>query len=287
MPTLAYVNGQSRSFNSVGDLACLASFSDGTTGFVEDIGGTPEVLTYSGLPADAISGANYVSFGNPAINDNDFLAYYATISGTGITNANNKGIWADDGLGNRLVVAQTGTGVAPGTSAFFTAFSDPVINANEAVAFYGTLQVASGQATSSTNTGIWATGSNLASLSLVAQMGGQAPGCPTGATFATFTSLGLPDQGGAVFLATLKAGTGGVTTSNNVGIWGVDNTGTLQLIARTGDVLLGKTVTSLVFLSSPAYVTGATRSFAAPTGDLTYLVTFSDKSTAIIGVVFP
>jgi kumamolisin len=287
MPSLLYVNGQTRSFNSFGDLACLATFSDKTTGFVEDLIGVLGVQTFTGSPADSVSGATYASFGNPAINDNDAIAYAATISGTGITNVNNTGIWADDGLGNRLVVARTGTGVAPGTTALFTGFSDPVLNVNEAVAFRGTLKVASGQATASNNIGIWATSSNLTSLSLVAQLGAQAPGCPTGAVFASFSSLGLPDVGGAVFFATLQAGAGGVTSANNTGIWAVDDTGTLQLIVRTGDVLTGKTVTSLVFLPSPASVTGATRSFSAQLGDLTYLVTFSDKSTAVFGVVFP
>jgi kumamolisin len=280
MPSLAIVNGQTRSFNANGDLACLATFTDRTTGFVQYVTGAPFVATYSGLPADDLTGPTYASFGNPAINNNEHLAYQATITGTGVTRNNNSGIWADNSSGTRTLVAQTGTLDAPGTTSVFSTLGDPVINNNEAVAFMGTL------ASSRSATGIWATGSNLATLALVAQTGGAAPGCP-GATFNTFSELVLPDVGGTVFVATLNNNGGGVSSTNNLGVWGVDNTGTLQLIVRTGDILNGKTITALSILSSPAYVNGQDRSFSASTGDLVYLATFSDKSTAIFNVVFP
>lgn len=97
-------------------------------------------------------------------------------------------------------------------------------------------------------------------------------------------------------LATLNISTAtGVSAKNNLGIWAVDNTGALRLIVRTGDILnVGtamapndKTVTGLAFLPSLSYVGGQTRSVAQGTGDLVYLATFSDKSTAIINVSFP
>ena len=187
---------------------------------------------------------------------------------------------------------------APGTTAKFLTFSDPVYNNNEAIAFRATLKVAAGQATTTTATGIWC--DSTGSLALVARQGSQAPGCPIGvagapgATFATFTELALADEGGAtnqggvIMLATLNAnGAAGVTATNNLGIWAVDSTGTLQLIVRTGDILNGKTVTGLAFLPAETYVNGQSRSFAQVNGDLVYLATFSDKSTAIYNVVFP
>jgi hypothetical protein len=187
------------------------------------------------------------------------------------------------------LVTRLGT-IAPGTgtSAAFTSFSDPVYNANEAVAFRATLSIGSAQATPLTATGIWCNSSG--SLELVAREGGQAPGCPAGVIFSSFTSLALDDvdgatqQGGAIFLATL--GGSGVTLANNTGIFAVDNTGTLQLIVRTGDILLGKTITSLSFLPNETVVNGQTRSFSPSTGDLVYNATFSDRSQAVFNVVF-
>ncbi len=63
------------------------------------------------------------------------------------------------------------------------------------------------------------------------------------------------------------------------------------MIVRTGDVLNGKTISSLGFLpvetgpNAPA--AGQNRSLAPSTGDLLYNATFSDKSQAIFNVVYP
>jgi hypothetical protein len=67
----------------------------------------------------------------------------------------------------------------------------------------------------------------------------------------------------------------------------VDRTNTLQLVVRTGDVIDGKTITALNFLPNVQYVGGQSRSFVQSTGDLVYLATFADKSTAIFNVIFP
>ncbi len=295
LPTETYVNGQTRSFNSSsGDLVCGVTFSDKTTGIVEVISGTPQIAALSASTTDPVTGATFATFGNPAININNRIAFAATLAPGvgGVTTATNTGIWADDSGGTLRSIARIGLAngapLATGTGTFLT-LSDPVYNNNEAVAFRGTLNVARAQA--ATATGIW--GNSTGSLALVAQQGvTQAPGCPTGATFSAFTELALPDQGGVIFLATLNASAAaGVTTTNNFGIWAVDTTGTLQLIVRTGDILdvngVNKTVTGLSFLPAMSVVNGQSRSFAQGNGDLVYLATFSDKSTAIFNVVFP
>jgi hypothetical protein len=190
------------------------------------------------------------------------------------------------------LIARTGSS-APDVSgnpsgAVFATLNDPVYNANEAVAFRATLKVAA-----ATASGIWC--DSAGSLELVARQGSQASGCPTGVNFLAFTELALDNvdgasqQGGVSFLATLS-GTG-VTAANNTAIFAVDNTGTLQLIVRTGDVLNNKTITAVEFLptetTTSAIVGGQARSFSPATGDLVYNATFSDKSTAMMNVVFP
>jgi cyclophilin family peptidyl-prolyl cis-trans isomerase len=299
LPAEACVNGQTRGFNATsGDIVCGAIFSDKTTGIVEVVGGTAQIAILSGASANEfITGATFASFGNPVINIHDHDAFVATLAtgAGGVTTGDNLGIWDDDPAGAGQLIARSGSGVAPGTSATFVTFGDPVYNNNEAVAFRATLKVAAGQATSTTATGIWATDGSANSLALMARQGiGQAPGCPDGATFSAFTELALADQGGAtnqggvIMLATLNTNTtAGVTAANNLGIWAVDTTGALQLIVRTGDILNGKTVTGLAFLPNLTYVNGQTRSFAQGNGDLVYLATFNDKSTAIFNVVFP
>jgi hypothetical protein len=137
-----------------------------------------------------------------------------------------------------------------------------------------------------TKTGVWSSASG--SLSLVAQTGTQAPGCPGGANFSGFTQIVLPDQNGVALLGTLATNWAlGIYHATDIGIWATDSSGNLQLIVRTGQTLNGKTVAALSFLPSVATVSGQSRNVALGTGNLAYLVTFSDGTTAIFTVTLP
>ena len=60
------------------------------------------------------------------------------------------------------------------------------------------------------------------------------------------------------------------------------------MILRTGDSYNGKTLSSLHCLPCEAAVIGSqTRSFTQDEGDLVFSVSFTDKTTAIIKIVFP
>ena len=212
-----------------------------------------------------------------------------------MTNSNSFGIWAEDSSGTLQPIAQEG-GSAPNTPATFYILSDPVYNANEAVAFRAEVNNVKGSITSSNNLGIWTNASGT--LSLLEQTNDQAPGCEPGAVFNDFQQVALPDVGGAnnhggvIFLAALTVNsTAKVTTSNNLGIWAVDPSGNVQLIVRTGDMLnvngTLKTVTALTFLSGSAYDSAQTRSFSQPDGEIIYLASFSDGTSGICSVIFP
>jgi hypothetical protein len=290
MPVAAApVSGQTRGFvPSSSDITYLATFSDRTTGIFDVASGSTTEVASSASSAPGTS-ANFASFGNPAISSGRHNAFRGVLaSGSGVTTTNDVGIWADDSSNTLQLVTRTGTGIAPGTTAPFTALSDPVYNDNDEVAFKGTLKVGTGLASLGTNTGIWAYSNG--GLEAVALEGNQAPGCPAGANFASFTQIALADQNGAMFLATLTAKTSaGVGRSSDLGIWATDSSGDLQLIVRTGDILNGKTVTGLAFLTSTStsHVSGQSRSFAPNSGNLTYLATFSDRTTGIYSVIFP
>jgi kumamolisin len=290
LPALTYVNGQTRSFaQGSGDFVFRASLSNTTTGVFEVSGSTLQSVALSKESAPGVTAGQFSAFGNPAINANDDVAFAGTLTtGTafgGVTTSDNSGIWADDNTGTLLLIARTAA-AAPGTSGTFLTLSDPVYNDNEAVAFSGALKIATGQATSLTAAGVWSNSGG--SLALVARQGSQAPGCLAGATFAAFTSVALPDQGGVILLATLNLNAAaGVTAANQTGIWAVDTSGNLQLIVRTGDFLNGKTITALSFMPVVSYAGGQTRNFNQGTGDLVYEATFSDKSNGIFEVIFP
>ena len=114
--------------------------------------------------------------------------------------------------------------------------------------------------------------------------------------FSAFTQCVLPDQGGIIFLASLKTGTtlvpalGGVVSSNNQGIWAEDTNGILKQILRKGDALTvngaTKIVSSISIFSAPTGFSGQTRHFN-DRGDLGYKVTFTDGSNSFVQSVFP
>lgn len=261
----------------------------------EATSGLQQPVVMKGARAAGITDAKFTSFGYPAMNDEGHTAFFATVTGTdkAATTAllgKLKGIWADDSSGIRQLIARVGDTAVDTSSAVFSAMSDPVYNGNEEIAFRGTLKAGVGDTvstpkTSANHIGIWS--NTGGTLHLVARGAGQAPGCPAGATFATFTSTALPDQGGVVMFATLNIGTGGVDKTNNIGIWAVDTDGVLQLIARTGAEIGGKVITKLSFLPVASGVSGQTRSFIQSTGDLLYKATFADGSSGIYKVVFP
>ena len=292
--TQSLVGGQTRFFASNGDLTGGVMFSDKSTGiFTVDVStGSTTLAAVSTGTATGTNGATYSAFSSPIINASGNIAFEATLatsSTAGVTIANDAGIWADDSTGTLQLIARKG--VNGGTT--ILTLGDPVYNDNDAVAFEETSKV-SGSAATITTINCNSTGT----LESVAQLGTQAPGCATGAKFSAFTALALPDEGGAtdqggvILLATLAANpAAGVTAANDIGAWAVDNTGTLQLIVRTGDVLpvngVNKTITSVSLLPSLPQLANQSRSFAPQNGDLVYLATFSDGSTAIYNVVFP
>jgi hypothetical protein len=293
----AVVNGQTRGFTSSGDIIASVTYANKATGLVLVSGAGTASAPFTSGATDPITQATFASFGNPAINNhNDHLAFTGTLTtGGNVSSTTNTGLWADDSAGSLQLIARVGiAGGAPlfnGGVGTFKTLGDPAYNNNDAVAFRATLATTgTDEVPTTAATGIWC--DSTGSLALVAQQGQQAPGCPTGVMFATFTELALPDtggstgQGGVVFTATLS-GTG-VTTSNSMGIFAVDNNGNLQLIVRTGDIFNGKTITGLSFLPVETGVVYAqTRSFDPYTADLCYLATFNDNSQAIFQVAFP
>jgi hypothetical protein len=261
---------QTRSFTQAGaSVACLVTFSDHSTAILSLVGDDLSIVAQSSAAAPGTNNVAFTTFSNPVINANNHVAYAATLANHA------TGIWADNANGVSGLTALSGT-TAPGTSSTFSTFSDPVDNGSDIVAFMATL--------ANHATGIWA--GSQAAPQLVALSGAQAPGCASGVTYSTFKALGLPDQGGVVFTATL-AGTG-VTSANNSAIFAGDDEGNLTMIMRSGDSFNGKTVSALYCLpTESAVVSGQTRSFVQDVGDLVYLVTYSDGTTSLVKVVFP
>jgi hypothetical protein len=82
--------------------------------------------------------------------------------------------------------------------------------------------------------------SNGGRVEAIALEGIAAPG--TSGTFAAFRDMKMTNDGRFAFVAQLTLGVGGVSASNNTGIWVGTSANDLQLLARTGDTVDGTTV---------------------------------------------
>jgi hypothetical protein len=181
-----------------------------------------------GIPAPGMPGLTFSSFNAPVMNASGHTAFRG--SAEDLNGKLTSGIWSE-GSGALALVAGQG-GPAPGTGAGvrFADVNPPVMNASGRTAFLATLQ-GTGMTTSN-NVGIWSEGSGA--LALVARSGSHAPGTPAGANFdSEFSYPVINASGRTAFAAGLKTGGGGVTTSNNQGIWS-EGSGALALVAREG-----------------------------------------------------
>lgn len=254
-----YNTFQSIVLNDVGQIAFCgsAAISGDTTSKLSGIWlGRPGELTLAartGSPAPGTpNGTTFNNFVRPnglhpvALNNKGQIVFRATLDSPdgSITQLNREGIWSE-GSGALALVARAGS-QAPGTpiGANFSRFWDPALNDAGQTAFLATLAPGAGGVTLSNHIGIWAERSG--SLSLVAREGSQAPGTPDGTVFGNFlnsagvspSSPVLNGSGQIAFRGWLATGVGGVTNSNDQGIWS-DGSGTLTLVAREGDAAPG------------------------------------------------
>jgi len=190
----------------------------------------------SGTP----SGALFSNFFTAALNSKGQVAYLGALQtgAGGVTFGNDRGIWRD----NTLVARESFQASGTPTGALFSSFYDPVLNNNGQVAYWGDLKTGAGGVTSSNNEGIWRDNT------LIVREGSQASGTPSGSLFSIFSPPTLNSNGQVAFRGTLQADAGGVTSSNNEGIWR-DNT----LIVREGSQASGTPSGSLFSrFSTPA-----------------------------------
>jgi sugar lactone lactonase YvrE len=279
--------GQSRHFNNSGDLVLTATFGNASTGIYRAIKSgnftlnatTPVAAIGSAVPG--VTGGNFTSLGNPIINSVGDIAFTASFSGNGVASGNNTGIFRYSSNGTGVLVARTGVSYSGGQT--FQSLSAPLLNNAKDIAFTGALATG-GNVTSSNANGIWTIGSN-GTLTKIFRRGDSAPGLP-GATFASFSQLAFPANGGIIFAATLATNSlAGVSATNNQGVWAASTAGANpKLIVRTGNSLsVGgavKTIFSYDFFSASSVTEGVGRTINSD-GDIILKLNFTDKSSGL------
>ncbi len=196
-------------------------------------GGTTKVVITGDPAPGAPEGAVFTQFSNPLLDDTGQIVFLGSMQPDvgGVDFSNNHGIWRGDTLIAREGFHAPGTpagavfgnplNIVPGFDNT-TPFSALSVNNSGQVAFRGDLLPGLGGVEDFfTDHGIWRDNT------LVARVGSQAPGTPEGTVFGGFQFV-LNNAGQVAFRGDLRTG-GGVTSSNNSGIWR-DNT----LVFREG-----------------------------------------------------
>lgn len=272
-----------------GAALALVTFSDRTQAIVSaEADGVATVFSAAGAlgtaGGPALAGASFASYGFPAANDSDTSTFLATLR-TGaavVTTANARGVFLSDPNGSYLTLARVGlpSGVLGST---FSLLRDPVLSPDNNVSFLATLK--GGTVKGLATTTLWWKPAGE-TLRVLAQGGNAAPDV-AGSQWKAFTNLGI--NGGArgpVFAASLVIGQGGVSASNDTGVWGTDFLGRPRLLFREGDTINGKRLTVFNLLKSSTGNIGVTRSLN-DTQRIVWIATFSDKTTALMTTEMP
>lgn len=249
--------------------------------------------TYAGAAA-VVPLARWNTFRSPSFDNTGsyygFISQMATDTLAGVTIVNNVGVFADLEPG-QVALQLREDSQAPGTPAgvVFSDFSDLVLGGAD----YEFLVKADlrGPGVTATNlSGLWAKHSDDG-IVLVAREGSAAPGV-TGGTFSKINQIALPGTAQPIFQATLTAGVGGVVSTNDTGLWVINNSKNLVLAVREGDVIdvggTNRTVTAITALINGTTTGGALgRRVFLVDGQLTLLLSFSGGVQTHVKVVVP
>jgi len=201
------------------------------------------IVVLESMIAPGTDGATYQVFGQgdiqgPKINSAGDIAFRATLSGGGLTQFNNTGLWGTSGAVLGLIAREGNE--AAGTSGntfneFVTPLNEPVLSDSGLVLFVTELQNAPGIDISRNQRGLWSLDQGIHSL--VARQGDAAPGAD-GAEFNNFDRPVANDLGQFVFKGALQnttSGDPGVVPGTRLGIW-VERGSGLELAGRNGSV---------------------------------------------------
>ncbi len=235
--------------------------------------GVGELIARTGQDVPGVSNVSFQALSRPSINNVDQVAFRGTI-----TSGETQGVWRYTENQGELI-ALAGVSDAPGApDALFAGFGSPFLSDTGDMFFRATLQNGTGGVNTSNQTGLWKMGqSQNALLFRTGSVG--VPGLPA-AHFADFTTMAVNEVGSLVVSATLTNGIAGITTENDEGIWFADAEGNKSLIAREGDLLAGKTISSLSFTGNSSGSDGQRTGFNS-LDQLIFRATFTDGDSGI------
>jgi hypothetical protein len=175
------------------------------------------------------SGVLLGSLGGALLTDSGRIGFSNTLSGVGVTTANDQSLWST--RSGSLALAWREGDPAPGLPSGVKMggiFSGPTMNNAGRFAFHSSV-TGTGVTSANSNT-IWA--ENASGFSLVARTGNQAPGTAAGANFNSFDQPATRPINDLGQTTSIGFFTGDLTS--HVGVW-AGGPGTFALVAKEGD----------------------------------------------------
>jgi hypothetical protein len=160
-------------------------------------------------------GCVFSSLDNPYVDSQGRTAFFAAVSGPGVSGVNEAGVWAETGTPTNLILLARAGEPAPGTAqgVNFARFFPPLLMGNGT--FVLPALVAGPGVTSSSERGLWI--HEDGALRLLVMAGQGAPGTGPGVTFSTVAGPTCNERGQVAFSGFLTGP--GVTSQNDFGGW--------------------------------------------------------------------
>ena len=235
----------------------------------------PPSPVFKGDAVPFIAGATYTTLFSSAINSQQERVYRASIAIPPSHSATILGRYLQQG-GEQLV-AQSGT-TAPGFAEVYQSCGEPIINEDGQIAFTGTLHHDSNIGASN-DACVW---TDLGGMQPVWQKGTQAVGAPDGQLFVKATWINLTR--GALYIGATAQDATVLPHANSAGVWKWDG-GALNPVVVTGQTVAGYESHGTVSTIGSPVSSGngnATSRLVSRTGEISLLLKFSDKSTAVV-----
>ncbi len=238
--------------------------------------GSLDLIARTGNPAPGTSAVFADYFSSVRFNHYEQVVFNARLSGEGVDETNDEGIWSSSTVADVLLVREgdQAPGADPGqvfapANPWELALYEPVLNERGRIAFFAGL---SGPGTDETNnSGLWSNRSGT--LELIVRAGDPAPGADPGFYFNQFYREPIMNRSGQIVFENNLIGPDGATLES---IWVSQPNGELSLVALEGHWGI-----DILFMHQGAGAENGWKSAINDLGQLTYNAEINDGNEAI------